>query len=206
MNAYEQVALWYLRLNGYFAIPNFIAHGNIETRTDVDVLGVRFPHSCEFEDDTKRLDIRAENIDVVLSEVKKGRCKVNGPWRQREPNRALEYVLRRVGLFDEEASIVDAANALYSTRRYENDRFSVRIICFGRKRNASLTGVTQILWSDVISFISSRFDRYKREKADNQYWDSFGIYLWDKLATAGQQRPDVDDIVAGWERKCPCWP
>ena len=40
-----QLAYWYLRLNGLLNIPDFVVHpeqgGN--QRTDVDVLGVRFP-------------------------------------------------------------------------------------------------------------------------------------------------------------------
>jgi len=46
----ERLALWFLRLNGFMTIPNFIVHpegpredGAYPQRTDVDVLDVRFP-------------------------------------------------------------------------------------------------------------------------------------------------------------------
>src|SRR5712692_8838890 len=100
MNTLEQTALWYLRLNGYFTMPNFIAHGDGGPRTDVDVLGVRLPHSREYPDDTARLQIPPQKIDVVFAESKAGRCKLNGPWKAGGRNHALEYVLRRVGIFE----------------------------------------------------------------------------------------------------------
>jgi hypothetical protein len=70
MNSSEWLCLWYLRLNGYFTLPNFIAHGRRGPLTEVDVLGIRLPHSTEFEDDTKVLDIPAERIDIVFAEAR----------------------------------------------------------------------------------------------------------------------------------------
>ena len=51
MNSREWLCLWYLRLNGDFTLPNFYAHGRRGPLTEVDVLGVRFPLSREFDDD-----------------------------------------------------------------------------------------------------------------------------------------------------------
>ena len=70
MNTLEQLGLWYLRLNGYFTMPNFIAHCHDGARTDVDVLGVRFPHSSEYPDDAARLFFPCDRIDIVLGEAK----------------------------------------------------------------------------------------------------------------------------------------
>ena len=41
----EDIAYWYLRLNGFLILRNFLVHGDRpgETRTDIDVLGARFP-------------------------------------------------------------------------------------------------------------------------------------------------------------------
>src|ERR1035441_9470268 len=44
MNGHEWLALRYLRLNGYFTLPNFMAHRRGGALTEVDVLGVRFPY------------------------------------------------------------------------------------------------------------------------------------------------------------------
>ncbi|HEV2522123.1 MAG TPA: hypothetical protein VGT24_07045 [Candidatus Acidoferrales bacterium] len=204
MNTLEQLALWYLRLNGYFTMPNFIAHGEGGPRTDVDVLGVRFPHSREYPDDKDRLQISPQKIDVVFAEVKTGRCKLNGPWKAGGNRQALEYVLRRTGTIESDNSIFAVANELYTKQRYENGTYVVRIICFGGKPNGTLPKVTQILWPNVVSFINQRFQTYLGDKAEHQHWDSFGQYLWVRLS--GNYVPTVDDIARGWEAKCPCWP
>ncbi len=45
----ETLSYWYLRLNGFFPLPNFVVHqGNRITRTaDCDFLAIRFPHVFE---------------------------------------------------------------------------------------------------------------------------------------------------------------
>ena len=204
MNSFEQLALWYLRLNGYFVIPNFIAHGEGGPRTDVDVLAVRFPHSREYPDDTRRLQIPTKKIDIVFAESKAGRCRLNGPWKNGGDRQALEYVLRRVGIFENDSSILAAATRLYGEQRQEIGDYCIRIVCFGSKANGKLARATQVLWPDVLSFINRRFKTYLDHKAEHQHWDSFGKYLWDRLS--GDVIPEVTDIVKGWEAQCPCWP
>ena len=204
MNLLEQLALWYLRLNGYFVTPNFIAHGDGGPRTDVDVLAVRFPQSREYPDDTQRLQIPPHKIDIVFAESKTSRCKLNGPWKTGGNHQALEYVLRRVGIFGSDSIICAAANQLYAKQRYENGDYLIRIVCFGAQTNGTLPRVTQVLWPDVLSFFNQRFRKYRAQKAEHQHWDSFGKYLWDRLS--GDVVPDVTDIVEGWKAQCSCWP
>jgi len=44
----EELVYWYLRLNGFFLINNFVLHHNNEGRTsDSDLLAVRLPHVYE---------------------------------------------------------------------------------------------------------------------------------------------------------------
>jgi hypothetical protein len=48
MNFAEQLAYWYLRLNGFFPLANFVLHHDAEHRTsDADLLAVRFPYVSE---------------------------------------------------------------------------------------------------------------------------------------------------------------
>ncbi len=204
MNSLEQLALWYLRLNGYFVMPNFIAHGEGGPRTDVDVLAVRFPHSTEYPDDTKQLQIPPKRIDVVFAESKTGRCKLNGPWKNGGDQCALEYVLRRVGILGSNSLILTAASQLYEKQRYENADYIIRIVCFGSQPNGKLAHVTQVLWPDVLSFINRRFRTYIDKKAEHQHWDSFGQYLWGKLI--GDVVPDITDIRDGWKTQSPRGP
>jgi hypothetical protein len=46
----EDLAQWYFRLNGFLTVPNFILHPLRKggARTDVDVVGIRFPYRREF--------------------------------------------------------------------------------------------------------------------------------------------------------------
>ena len=45
----EKLAYWYLRLNGFLTIPNFVVHpdNGSNQKTDIDILGVRFPYRAE---------------------------------------------------------------------------------------------------------------------------------------------------------------
>src|SRR5882672_531543 len=97
MNGPEWLSLWYLRLNGYFTLPNFIAHGRSGPLTEVDVLGARFPHSTELKDDPV-LKIPQAGVDIVFAEAKRKTIeKLNGPWSSPDKG-ALDYVLRRIGV------------------------------------------------------------------------------------------------------------
>ncbi|MNG41231.1 hypothetical protein D3C84_1302770 [compost metagenome] len=56
-DAYERFVAAYLRLNGYFTVPNFIVHaagdpsrvsdGHVGNFTETDVIAVRMPYSQE---------------------------------------------------------------------------------------------------------------------------------------------------------------
>jgi hypothetical protein len=49
MNYGEELAYWYLRLNGFFPISNFVVHRSLDVpnTSDVDVVAVRPPHVFE---------------------------------------------------------------------------------------------------------------------------------------------------------------
>jgi len=54
----EKVAYWYIRLNGFFQIENFVVHPERRggQRTDADLLAIRFPFRAErLFDDAWRL-------------------------------------------------------------------------------------------------------------------------------------------------------
>ena len=103
----EKVAYWYLRLNGFLQIEDFYVHppGRHGARTDADLLAVRFPHRAErlfdnpddtMQDDFAGLALSGDQIDVVIAEVKAGRCALNGPWTN--PDRQnVHRVLAAIG-------------------------------------------------------------------------------------------------------------
>lgn len=102
----EKVAYWYFRLNGFLQIENFVVHPERRgaQRTDADILGVRFPFRAErlfdnphdiMRDDEARLSLSADQIDVVIAEVKTNQpCTLNGPWT-REDDQNVHRVWRR---------------------------------------------------------------------------------------------------------------
>src|SRR5690348_16517852 len=124
MNTRDQLAVWYLRFNGYFTMPNFIAHAHDGSRTDVDVLAVRFPNSAEYPDDGARLRFPRNVTDILLVEVKTGECALNGPWKGKSEKQPLEYVLRRVGVFGDSALVDRAAQEIYTRRQFPPDEES----------------------------------------------------------------------------------
>lgn len=192
----ERLAFWFLRLNGFLTIPNFIVHpegprddGAYPQQTDVDVLGVRFPFRAEnrqrpmpdhdyFLAETRPM--------VVLTEVKTGVCGLNGPWTNPGLEN-LQKVLAAGGF--RPADQVDAmAESLYKTGVWADETLIIRIACFGARPNKTLRRafpeVPQFTWGDdVLPFVYRRFDEYKLEKQMHHQWDADARELF---AAAGQ--------------------
>jgi hypothetical protein len=165
-------------------MPNFIVHGRPGARTDVDVLAVRLEHSQEagFQDDKGQLRTPDRGTDVVLAEAKEG-CvdRLNGPWANRE-GRALDYVLKRVGVVPPD-QVERVASELYSKRNATGDGFTVRVCAFGESvsKDVLSQGVTFVSWKSVFEFVHRRFLDNSQFKRDNVCWDDSGKYLWQKV-------------------------
>lgn len=183
----EQLAYWYLRLNGFLTIPNFVVHPDRghNQETDVDVLGVRFPYRGEnlhrpMKDESRFSRVREKSF-IAIAEVKSGRCALNGPWTNPERQNMLR-VLRAVGSFPKiEAEL--AAKSLYEVGHYQCQLYYVSLMCLGREPNPEVAErypqVPQILWTDVLAFIYRRFREYRNQKASHPQWDADGVALWE---------------------------
>lgn len=201
----EQLAYWYLRLNGFLSIPNFVVHPDrgAGQRTDVDVMGVRFPFRKEnvlrpMEDDDFFRQAPAKPL-IILAEVKGSLCRLNGPWT--EPSRGnMQRVLAALGVFPEEMLEI-VSTEIYSTGRYEDNYYQITLACFGAVRNDIISNdypnVPQFLWPGVLSFIYRRFSSYRRQKADHNQWDDVGKCLWDVFENSrtGQQYSSRFEIM-----------
>lgn len=109
MNYGETLTYWYLRLNGFIPMRNFVLHrANIEGQAaaDTDLLAVRFPHVYEeiggqpLDWDNRRfgawgLDLR-NNVALIV-EVKTGRINPDRRWWRRE---RLQAAVLRLGILD----------------------------------------------------------------------------------------------------------
>ncbi len=183
----ENLAYWFLRLNGFLTITNFIVHPDSGNRqeTDVDILGVRFPFRSE---NLYRPMIDFEYFRgftnkplIVISEVKTGLCNLNGPWTN--PGRMnMNRVLHALGAFCQNETEAVASN-LYSKGFYENERYHITLLCIGKSKNDFLISdkpeVPQILWNEILSFIYERFKNYSNEKVSHPQWDEDGKKLWE---------------------------
>lgn len=204
MLAPERVAYWYFRLNGFLQIENFVVHPKLYggQRTDADLIGVRFPFRAErliddptdlMQDDAERLRLLADRTDIVIAEIKTGRCALNGPWTSEE-SQNIHRVLAAIGSLPT-TMVADAANALYSAASFDDpDHPRIRLILVGRETDAEIAkkyaGITQLTWTEVLSFIWQRFDRYRRQKSQVDQWDGVGRSL-KKMA----MREDHDGFV-----------
>lgn len=189
----SELAYWYLRFNGYLQLENFIVHPARKgsARTDADIIGVRFPFRWELgldypdpmTDDVK-LASPHNCIDVIVVEVKTNQdCSLNGPWTD-PVLRNVDRLLAAVGCV-KEAEIREASAAIYATGIYRSRQLQIRLVAIGRVPNADLLqrypSVTQLVWSDTIEFIWTRFSLYSKQKRDvNQWAGTAGSWLRDE--------------------------
>lgn len=178
----ERLAYWYFRLNGFLLLEDFVIHPDIgsDQRTDVDLLGVRFSNRAEnllrsMQDDLIVSDCQTF-CNVIIAEVKKGECALNGPWT-RPDDRNMHRILRAIGCFPRNK--VDlVANDLYRAGRYQSKNVTCRLLAVGDKRGEIvIPGVPQILFTDMIRFIYRRFREYRDQKSSVGNWTEDGRIL-----------------------------
>ncbi len=184
----EKVAYWYLRLNGFFQMENFIVHPKTRDsqRTDADLIGVRFPYRAEhrydnpervMQDDVDCLGLSQDTVEVVIVEVKaKQRCSLNGPWSNSD-RQNVQRVLVAIGCLSGE-EIEAAAKAIYETGLYEmtDSGIRVRLVAIGLEISEELaeshSSVVQVTWPQIFGFIGARLHEYRSQKRDVKQWDS----------------------------------
>lgn len=188
----EKVAYWYFRLNGFFQIENFVVHPGRKgsQRTDVDILGVRFPFRVErlfddphtiMQDDNVRLSLPDNQIDIIIAEVKANQpCTLNGPWT-REQDQNMHRILAAIGCM-QHANIEAAAADIYQSGIHTSETgLRVRLVAVGASRNDDLetkfSQVTQLIWTEMLAFIWNRFHTFDRQKTQVDQWDAQGLLL-----------------------------
>jgi hypothetical protein len=205
--SHEQLTLWFLRLNGYFCVPNFVIHPSApgSQRTDADILAVRFPHCLEVAGAPMPQDqgfVVPGRIDFLIAEVKAGECRLNGPWVD-PGKRNIQYVLRWMGFLASEDDLDVVSQALYERKRWEDPQrlYSVRMAAFGEHRSARLgmRTVLQRTHLESVTFIIDRFQRFDTEKADHRQWDDFVRQLFD-MASKGFNPHQIMDWIDGGAR------
>lgn len=107
----EELGYWYLRLNGFFPITNFVVHKSegVEYSTDCDILGVRFPDVHEEIggqrddwDETLMTQIALNMPVSVICEVKTGNLGSKPIF----PQDKIEYAMQRLGIVKDPTDIL----------------------------------------------------------------------------------------------------
>ena len=101
----EDIAYWYLRLNGFLILRNFLVDGDRQgrIRTDIDVLGVRFRYRREHLAQPMKDDAWIEQANrtiVVFCDAKKGANDFNDAWTARD-QKVMESFLALIGVIPE---------------------------------------------------------------------------------------------------------
>lgn len=194
----ERLAYWYLRLNGFLSIENFIVHdeGGGQQRTDADLIAVRFPyrrealHDVGNHPDWMRDDARfsEKRPFVAFVEATTGPCKLNGPWTSRDKAN-LPRALRAVGAFGTNKKVLQVADQLYQTGGYKSKSWEIGFLCIGSRVNGDLAhnlpNVRQITWNEVSDFIVERIDTFKEVKREHPQWALDGHLLWRIFENSG---------------------
>lgn len=199
----EKCAYWYFRLNGFLTIVNFVVHPDSgkKQRTDVDILGVRFPYRAELlenpMDDYEIFTKVKKKPYIVIAEVKTRGCKLNGPWVEKE-RKNMHRVLKIIGAFPEE-SIDEIAEQIYDKGIFENDIAYVTLFCIGKRENRDLKkkypGVPQVTWEQILKFIYERFEKYKDQKSSHPQWDETGRELWRLFEKHSEKEDFIRDCL-----------
>jgi hypothetical protein len=210
---FERFIASYLRLNGYFTIPNFIVHaaddpkristGQVGNYTETDIIGVRMPYSREITgklhiaNDRLLTDGATGRIDVVVAEVKSGTDnKPNRVWRGAQRNEAITYLSRFIGLH-KESDLSQVAESLATKFRYEDKRCRFRYIVFAPVANEHYKklGVSYITLREAISFIvevrgNCWINKNIGVASVHHQWDSLLVEIFDIANRVDQPTSD----------------
>lgn len=217
MDYAESLGYWYLRLNGFFPITNFVLHqpkGEGQS-TDCDVLAVRLPHVAETisndpanvvrwdEDFFKKFDIDlAKDTLGVITSVKSGGYSVKEVEEWFDTER-LFYSVHRIGLVPQ--AEVDAVVAVLKgsplARRGNTVILKLLVDTETHRRKAEANrkkrkgAWLQITLEEIDAFIKDRFNNYKKHKSGARMYfhDSLIQYLAWQCNLGGEDEEEQDD-------------
>jgi len=195
----EELVYWYLRLNGFFPIIDFVVHRcpEIKYSTDIDVLAVRFPYVYEEiggqpEDWDKTLFGLFDDLSLpigLIAEVKTGKVNIKELFKPK----IVEYATGRFGfvkVFKKYSKSI-SENALI----VEPEKFQVAKILFSYRDNERNDQFFQIPLSHVQTFLQNRILEYPKEKfQDRMFFDS--IYIQSLIdATVRDREMNLHDAA-----------
>jgi hypothetical protein len=195
MNYGEEIAYWYLRLNGFFPITNFVIHRSkrIAHTSDCDVLAVRMPDVYEEiggkpEDWDHELaqELGFDRVVGVICEVKTGRYALKDIFRPEY----VHYAVGRLGFVSSDQITIVADELSNNIMMETGDGRRICKLLIANDLKEPQTFVFRSL-NHAEDFINDRVRRYRQKKyADRMY---FGSELFQhtihRIHREMQQRP-----------------
>jgi len=178
MNYAETLAYWYLRLNGFFPLRDFVLHKGeeIQQTSDCDLLAIRFPHVYEEvggqtgDWDTEQFQTWGLDLGNPLALI----VQVKARTRSTDDGAAFstQYIkaaLRRTGLWDEAAVEVllhDLATAPHAASG--STQVAKVLIASNPSRNEAR--YLRLDLKDALRFIQQRFRVYQPQKTAGRFF------------------------------------
>ena len=177
INYAEELAYWYLRLNGFFLIENFVIHREdeiVEHRADADLLAVRFPfvrerigdQDVDFDDALFQL-FKPPIVIGLIVEVKSSH-QWNEPYIFLNPGR-MEKAIHRVGFPFPPAIINELANRRQwitsnDIIRGRNVPQIGKLLIHDLNNARNVDYAASLSLNHITNFIKERFETFKNEK------------------------------------------
>lgn len=191
MNYAEKMTYWYLRLNGFFPLTNFVLHsGDGRRGADTDVLAIRMRFTEERIGGTEDLDRVLFHEVLGLPEGFQRRigliCEVKAGTSHRDiysvtERRRIEIAVSRMGLLPESQKM-QAVEELTTAGIWHGRRTSIACLLVKSEDNRTHgAATTKILTLEHMDdFISRRMQLYREKESDWTYFeDDFLEYtIW----------------------------
>lgn len=163
----EKIVYWYLRLNGFFPMENFVIHRSryLKYSSDIDIIAVRFPYVFEeiggHLDDWDRTLLDKFNPALpigVLCEVKTGDIRVQEIFRSEN----ISYAVGRFG-FVEDPFILTTPVSL-KAQIIEPGKFQIGKILFSNRSHVQNDLFLHISLDHARRFLENRIRKYPKKK------------------------------------------
>lgn len=179
MNSSEELVYWYLRLNGFFPLTNFVAHRHSAAlhRTDIDLLAVRFPHVFEEVggqpgdwDPFLTVHLPFERVVAVICEVKTGAFERKEIFRAEQ----VKPAVARLGIW-EQARVDAIAGQLHVEASVASSEGVVCKLLVTEETSESESYLNRTM-QDLEAFVDERIARYPFEKYGARMFFSTGLF------------------------------
>lgn len=179
-NFAETMVYWYLRLNGFFPLTNFVLHKKSQHSytADCDILAVRFPHVFEtvggqaddwdkwFQHNGFALE---KEITGLIVEVKTSPHLGSEAVKRAFSKDRLLYALERTGFWPQK-ECHRIAGKLHAGAAYKTEVYHVAKLLISNSVpvGEDLPPCFQLRLNDVNSFIQARMQKYDFRKAPDR--------------------------------------